>query len=66
MQLTHVLDEMTKELAEDAEREKALKDMAEDKAKEKGKVVNVAKKKAQAAEKARLVAEKKLAKWRPS
>ena len=50
-----------KELAEDAERERALKDVAEDKAKEKGKVAYVAEKKAQAIEKARLVAENKLA-----
>jgi len=52
VQLTHVLDEMTKELAENVEKEKALKDMIEDKAKEKGKAANVAEKKAQAAVKA--------------
>ena len=60
-QLTHILDERMKELAKDTEREKALKDMAEDKGEEKGNADDVAKKKAQAAEKARLVAEKKLA-----
>ena len=43
------------------EREKALKDVTKDTAKEKGKVANAAKKRAQAAKKARLVAEKKLA-----
>ena len=44
-----------KELAENAEKEKALKDVAMDTAKEKTKAAEVAKKKAQ------LVAEKKLA-----
>ena len=46
MQLTYVLDEKMKELAEDAEREKAPKDVAEDKAKEKGKAADVDEKKA--------------------
>ena len=50
-----------KELAEDVEKEKALKDMVADTAKEKGKVVEVAEKKAKVAEKAQLVVEKKLA-----
>lgn len=57
VQLTHVLDGRLKELAEDFEREKALKDMA----KEKGKAAAVAEKRAQSAEKAQLAAEKRLA-----
>ena len=51
-----------KELAEDVEKEKALKDVAADIAKEKGKAVEVTEKKAKVAEKAQLVVEKKLAK----
>ena len=51
-QLTHVLDEWLKELAEDVEREKALKDVVADTAKEKGKATDVSVKKAKAAEKA--------------
>ena len=50
-----------KELAEDAEQEKALKDVAVATAKKKGKAVKAAKKKAQSSEKARLVAERNLA-----
>ena len=61
-QLTHVLDEWLKELAEDVEREKALKDVVADTAKEKGKATDVSEKKAKAAEKAQLAVEKKLAK----
>ena len=60
-QLTHVLDEQLKELAKDVKREKALKDVAANTAKEKGKAADVAKKKAKVAEKAQLVAEEKLA-----
>ena len=60
-QLTHVLYGRLKKLAEDVEREKALKDVAEDTAKEKGKVAAIAKKRAQSAEKAQLAAEKRLA-----
>lgn len=51
-QLTYVLDEMMKELAEDAENEKALKDVTVDIAKEKAKAADVAEKKAKAAKKA--------------
>ena len=51
-----------KELAEDVEKEKALKDVAENTAKDKGKVADAAEKRAPATENARLVAEKKLAK----
>ena len=61
-QLTHILDERLKELIEDADWEKALKDVANAMAKEKGKAIEAAKKKAQSLEKARLLAEKKLAK----
>ena len=61
-QLTHILDERLKELVEDVEKEKALKDVAENMTKEKGKAVDVAEKRAQAAKKEWLVAEKKLAK----
>ena len=58
-QLTHVLDRQLKELIEDAEWEKALKDMAEVTAKEKIKVAATAEKKAAASKKARALAEKK-------
>ena len=58
-QLTHVLDRRLKELAEDAEREKALKDVVKANAKEKTKVAATAEKKAAAFEKARVLAEKK-------
>ena len=51
-----------KELAEDVEKEKALKDVAADIAKEKGKAVEVTEKKAKVVKKAQLVVEKKLAK----
>ena len=50
--LTYVLDEMMKELAEDAENEKALKDVTVDIAKERAKAADVAEKKAKAAKKA--------------
>ena len=49
-----------KELAKDVEKEKALKDVVADTAKEKGKAVEVAEKKAKVAEMAQLVVEKKL------
>ena len=60
-QLTHIINERLKELVEDAEQEKALKDVATATAKEKGKAAEAAKKKAQSSEKARLVAERNLA-----
>lgn len=44
--MTHILDERMKELVEDMEREKALKDVAEDTTKEKGNVVDVVEKRA--------------------
>lgn len=59
-QLTYVLDERLKELDEDAEREKAFKDIVATIAKEKGKAVEAAEKRAQSTEKAQLVVEKKL------
>ena len=52
MQLTHVLNKRLKELIEDAEREKALKDVAATIAKEKGKTVEAAEKRVQLAKKA--------------
>ena len=44
--MTHVVGEKLKELTEDADWEKALKDVTNAAAKEKGKVAEVAKKKA--------------------
>lgn len=44
--LTYILDERMKELVEDVEREKALKDVAEDTTKEKGKVADAVEKRA--------------------
>ena len=61
MQITHILGERLKELVEDADREKALKDITNAIIKEKGKEAEVAEKKAQAAEKTRQLAEGKLA-----
>lgn len=46
-QLTHVLDGRLKELTKDVEREKASKDVVGDTAKEKGKAIVVAEKRAQ-------------------
>lgn len=60
-QLTHILDERLKEFAEDAEREKALKDVAAAMVKEKDKAAKAVEKKAQSAKKAQVVVEKKLA-----
>ena len=60
-QMTYVLGERLKELTEDANQEKALKDVTNATAKEKGMAVEAAKKKAQSLEKARLLAEEKLA-----
>ena len=59
--MTHILGERLKELAEDAEREKALKDIANDNVKEKGKATEVTEKKAQSLEKARQLAKKRIA-----
>ena len=59
-QLTYIIDERLKELPEDVEREKALKNVAANMAKEKGKAIDVVEKKAQAVEKAQLTVEKRL------
>ena len=59
MQLTYVLNGRLKELSEDAEREKALKDVAAATSKEKVKAAETAEKKAVASEKARALAEKR-------
>ena len=53
--MAHIFDERMKELAEDAKREKALKDVVVATTKDKGKVVEATEKKAQSVEKARLV-----------
>lgn len=55
--MTHVLDERLRELAEDVDWKKALKDVT---AKERGKAAEAAEKKAQSSEKARLLAEQKV------
>ena len=60
--MAHVLNERLKELAEDAEREKALKDVVVATTKEKSKAIEVTEKRVQSAEKARVVAKKKLTK----
>ena len=59
--MTYILSERLKELTEDAERQKALKDVTNANVKEKSKAAKVAEKKAQSLEKARLLAEKKIA-----
>ena len=59
--MTHILSERLKELDEDAEREKALKDVANDNAKEKSKAIEVAEKKAQSSKKAHQLAKKRRA-----
>lgn len=60
-QLTHVLDGQLKELFEDAEKEKALKEVVELTAKEKAKAAETMEKKAVATEMARGLAEKRSA-----
>ena len=57
-QLTHIFDGRLKELAEDAEREKAFKDVAEATSKEKTKATTTAEKKAVMSEKDRVTVEK--------
>ena len=59
-QLTHVLNERLKKLFVDAKREKVLKDVATATAKEKVKTDKAVEKKANASEKARALAEKRL------
>lgn len=58
-QLTYVLDGRLKELSEDAEREKALKEVAAATAKEKVKATKAAEKKVATSKKARVLAEKR-------
>ena len=60
--MSHILSERMKELAEDAECEKVLKDVAATTAKDKGKAVEATEKKVQSPEKTRLVAKRNLAK----
>ena len=60
-QLAHILDGRAKELAEDADRERAARETAVKTAKEKTKAADTAKKKAAAVEKARAMAEKRFA-----
>ena len=59
-QLAHILDGRVKELVEDVERERALKDAAEAASKERTKITMTAEKKAAASEKAKALAEKRL------
>ena len=59
VQLTHVLYGQLKEVAEDAEREKALKDVAEASAIKKTKAAVTTEKKAAVTEKARMSTKKK-------
>ena len=59
--MTHILGERLKELAENAKREKALKDVASDNVKEKSKAAEAVEKKAQSLEKARQLAKKRKA-----
>ena len=51
--MTHILGERMKELTEDVDREKALKEVANAMTKEKSQVTKVAEKKAQSLKKAR-------------
>ena len=57
-----MLGERIGKLAEDAEWERALKDVADAAARDKGKAAEVAEKKAQSSKKARMLAEKRLVK----
>ena len=58
-QLTHILEGQVRELAEDVERERALKDAAEAMRKEREKIAATVEKKAATSEKARVSAEKR-------
>ena len=60
-QLTHIFDGRVKELAEDAEQERTLKDAMEAASKERTKIAAIAEKKAAASKKAKALAEKRLA-----
>lgn len=59
--MTHMLKERLKELAEDAEKEKALKDVIDATTMEKSKAVEAAEKRAQSSEKACQLAKEKVA-----
>ena len=59
-QLAYIIDEWLKEVAEEAYREKALKEVAVAIVKDKGKAIKATKKKAQASEKAQILVEKRL------
>ena len=56
-QLVHVIQDQLKEAVEDADREKALKNVAVAIAKDKGKAAELAKKRGHTSEKARILAE---------
>ena len=58
-QLTHILEGQVRELTEDAERERALKDAAEATCKERAKIAATAEKKAAMSEKAKVSTEKR-------
>ena len=58
-QITHMLDERMGELAEEAKQERALKDVVDATARDKGKTTEVAEKKAQSSKKAQLLVEKR-------
>lgn len=60
MQLAHALEERLKKLTEEADREKALKDVAVVKTKKKEEAAAATEEKARSSEGARLVMEKKL------
>ena len=64
--MAHILDRRLKDLAEDACREKALKDMAVVTAKDKEKAAATVEKKAAASKKARVAAKKNPRSWRLS
>ena len=59
--MTHILDGRVKELVEDVEHEKALKDVVETTSKERAKIVTIAEKKDAASEKAKVLAQKRFA-----
>ena len=60
VQLTHILGKRLSEPAEEIERERVLKDVANATTRDKVKAAEIVEKKAQASEKAQLVAERKL------
>ena len=61
-QLVYVIDDRLIEVAEDANQEKALKEVTVATAKDKGKAIEATEKRAQASEKARILAELRLTK----